>query len=86
MSEQRQKTWKIYRFNVVSGVTPETAILGENEIIGNFDSEGRAEYELNWLLAGVMRDGGSFQKMSNTSAFILGRNLIPIHFLECLLT
>jgi hypothetical protein len=86
MSEQNKKTWKVYRFNVVSGVTPETAILGENEILGVFDSEQRATIELNALLRGILLDGGQFQKVTDTAAFILGRDLRPIHFLECILS
>jgi hypothetical protein len=86
MSEQRQKTWKLYQFSVVSGNSPETAIIGDNQILGVFDSEERTNIELNALLRGILMDGGQFQKITDSSAFILGRDLRPIHFLEVLLT
>jgi hypothetical protein len=86
MSEQKKKTWKLYQFSVVSGNSPETAIIGDNQILGVFDSEERASKELNELLKGILLDGGQFQKITDSSAFILGRDLRPIHFLECLLT
>ena len=86
MSEQKKKTWKLYQFSVVSGNSPDTAILGDNQILGVFDSEERANIELNGLLRSIMLDGIQFQKITDSSAFILGRDLRPIHFLECLFT